>query len=396
MKRAIMDIKGVTIGGSSPVRIMGIINLSPESFYQGSVVVGAEALRNRISTMEKQGVDMIDVGGASTAPTEIYGTSETKEEEELQRVISAMDIINQTSKIPISIDTTSSKVAETALDLGASIVNDVSGLRADPRMARLLAEREVPIVLMARCPDGCKSVDLSYQSLKESIRIAMDAGVKEECLILDPGIGFGKPFDIDLMILKELKRYMFFQRPLLVGVSRKAFIGHLLDDTTPDDRLTGTIAATSLAVANGADIIRAHDVPEACIAAKIGRALRDEPLIYDNLEIMQLTNDRHVELVLENVGVGDDIRTSLAKKGVLMQILVKEMQVPAALIVKQEMLTLGGDAAYHYDTIDHAIDRTSVLIMGTKKQLIDFSSKIARMDYFGLKEIGKQIKSLLT
>ncbi|MFW9931899.1 MAG: dihydropteroate synthase [Candidatus Thorarchaeota archaeon] len=395
MKRKEMDINGIKIGGSNPVRIMGIINLSPESFYQGSIVTSEEQLRSRVETMEKEGADLIDLGGASTAPTKIYGTPETKEKDELERVISAMQIIGKASKLPISIDTTFSKVAEAALDLGAVLVNDVSGLRGDAGMAMTLADRNVPVVLMARCSDGCSSLEDSYQALKESINIAETAGLPLENIVVDPGIGFGKPPEVDFAILKKLNRFSLFRRPLLVGVSRKAFIGHLLEGTGPENRLAGTIAATSVAVANGADIIRAHDVPEACIAARIGEALREEPLQDGRVEVLQLLDENEIKQVLEYVGVGEAIRKGLAEKGAMMQILLEDVPVPAALIIKQEMLALGGDAAYHYDTIDHRIERTAVLLMGTKKQLRRMTRKMKTMRYFGLDEIGSQIQSTL-
>lgn len=267
-------MKGIAIGGLNPVRIMGVINLSPESFYKKSVVLDKDELQDRVRLIEKQGADIIDIGGASTAPRELYGTATINEDEELSRVTSAMDIVSEITDLPISVDTTSAVVAERALEMGASAVNDVSGLRQDAKMAGLVADRHVPVVIMAICPGGCSSVEDSIRELSASIETAEEAGIRRENIILDPGIGFGKPAKVDFQILRELHKYMLFERPLLVGVSRKAFIGSLLEEPDPEDRLTGTIAATSVAVANGADVIRAHDVTEAVIAARIGEALR--------------------------------------------------------------------------------------------------------------------------
>lgn len=397
MKRAEMTIKNLSIGGTNPVRIMGIVNLSPESFYQGSVVRSEEDLRNRISAIERQGADLIDVGGASTAPSKTYGTPETGKEVELERVRSSMGLISGMTTLPISIDTTSSEVAETALDLGASLVNDVSGLRGDPEMAGLLAEREVPVIVMARCPDGCLDLEASYLALKESVGLAQESGIGKENLILDPGIGFGKPPEVDLTILRNLERYGLFRRPLLVGISRKAFIGALLEEIGPEERLGGTIAATTIAVEKGVDIIRTHDVSEAWAAARIGEAFRKEhvPLAQEQVEVFQMDRKEQVEHMLEYVGVGEEIRGALAKKGVMVQILLEEVSVSAALVIKQEMLAVGGDAGYHYDTIDHGIEKTSVLIMGTKAQLERFTAKLSGMSYFRLAGIGKRIQAAL-
>lgn len=395
MIRAEMVIRGVPIGGANHPRIMGIVNLSPESFYQGSVVTTEEHLQNRIATMEKQGVHFIDIGGASTAPSKIYGTPRINEKEELERVRYAMENIADSTNIPISVDTTSAIVAEAALDLGAALVNDVSGLREDPRMAMLLANRDVPVIIMARCPDGCASPDFSYLALKRSITIAEGAGIPKENMILDPGIGFGKPPEVDFAILRALSKYTLFRRPLLVGVSRKAFIGHVLEEPNPENRLIGTIAATAIAAANSADIIRTHDIVETSIALKIGNALRLVPPQEKEIEVLHLLEKFDVEQVLEQVGVGEDIRSSLASKGVMLQILLDNVSVSAALIIKQEMLALGGDAAYHYDTIDHAIESTSVLVMGTKKQLGSLVRKLRGMKYFGLDLIGTKIQTVL-
>lgn len=274
MSEDILPLNGLPIGGANPVRVMGVINLSPESFYSGSIVTDETALVSRIGEMIGQGADILDIGGASTAPENYYETKDIAIEDELSRVISALEIIVKVSSVPISIDTTSSSVAEIALDLGASIVNDVSGLRADKMMAKLVANRNVPIVIMANCPEHCDSVDASLTSLKNSLEIAEKAGIPKENVILDPGIGFGKPPEVDYALLKGLGKFKELQRPLLVGVSRKAFIGAILGEDNPERRLVGTVSATTVAVVNGADIIRAHDVTEAVIAARMGKALR--------------------------------------------------------------------------------------------------------------------------
>ncbi len=275
-----VKVGSLQIGPDHPVRVMGVINLSPESFYRGTIAETPDEFQRMLERMVLDGADIIDVGGASTAPKSVYGTSDITRDEEIKRVTSALESVNDLKR-PISIDTTSSVVAEVALDLGASIVNDISGLKGDSRMAELVANRKVPIILMAKCATPCGSVSESLDSLRTSLKIAKDKGIDSERIIIDPGIGFGKPPDVDIAILKNLKQFVKLGYPLLVGVSRKAFIGHLLEQEKPEDRMTGTIAATSIAVFNGANMIRAHDVREARIAARIGSAMREQKCMSD-------------------------------------------------------------------------------------------------------------------
>jgi dihydropteroate synthase len=269
-----LTVNRLTIGRSNPVRVMGVINLSPESFYTSSVVTESQDILDRVNELVAEGADILDIGAASTAPKNHYGTEETNIKVELGRVAASLKIIAENVEIPISIDTTSAKVAETALDCGASIVNDVTGLQKDPLMADLVAERDVPIVIMAHCQDGCKSVNDSLDVLRKSLEIADTAGICRERIIIDPGIGFGKPAEVDCAILRKLEEYKQFQRPLLVGVSRKAFIGIILNEENPENRLIGSLAATSVAVVNGANIIRTHDVRETKSAVRLAEALR--------------------------------------------------------------------------------------------------------------------------
>ncbi len=265
-----VNIGDLQIGPNHPVRIMGVINLSPESFYKGAIAKNSNEFRMMLERVVTEGADLIDIGAASTAPKRVYGTSDIPREEEINRVSLALGSVDN-MKRPISIDTTSSAVAEVALDLGASLVNDISGLQADPGMGKLVADREVPVILMANCNTPCGSVQESLNSLTISLTIAKDHGISAERIILDPGIGFGKPPEVDFAILRNLDQFSTLNHPILVGVSRKAFIGHLLGQSDPDDRLIGSTAATSIAVMNGANIIRAHDVKEARIAARVGK-----------------------------------------------------------------------------------------------------------------------------
>ena len=264
------------IGHDQPVRIAGVINLSPESFYKGSIASDTDTLIEKVHEMEREGVDILDIGGASTAPKQTYSTQNVSVQVELKRISEAMKVLKTVTDLPISIDTMDVTVAETALDMGAAVVNDVMGLKRDSAMAELVADRGVPVIVMANCAPPCQNVDAALDSVRESIRIAKAAGVSLDRIITDPGIGFGKPTEVDVALLRDLSRFTQLGHPVFVGVSRKAFIGELLGQQDPEARLTGTVAASALAVINGADIIRAHDVKEARIAASIGMALRKE------------------------------------------------------------------------------------------------------------------------
>ncbi len=272
-----VDVDGLRIGNGYPVRLMGILNLSPESFYKEPVATDKSKIRQIIDKMEKDDADIIDVGAASTAPKNVYSTSEISEREELKRLTKVLRDITNSTNLPISIDTVSSKVVDVALDMGVAMVNDISGLRADPKMADLVSSRDVPIVIMANCGTPCDSVASSLSSLEASYTIAIKSGIGQEKILLDPGIGFGKPAEIDYKILQSLQQFNRFNQPLLVGVSRKAFIGSLLKQKDPAERLNGSLAATSIAVYNGAKVIRTHDIKETKMAVRIVEAvLQDE------------------------------------------------------------------------------------------------------------------------
>jgi dihydropteroate synthase len=269
-----VNVAGLLIGEAYPVRIMGVLNVSPESFYKGSVFIEKEDIRQSVLRFEEEGTDIIDIGGTSTAPKNVYGTCDVSVEEELTRISEAMDIASSMTKIPLSIDTVSSVVAEEALNKGAAIVNDVSGLQADSKMVELVHDRNVPVILMANCRQPCDSVDASLKSVQRSIGIAQRAGIKPEKIVVDPGIGFGKPPEVDYALLQNIHSFAVFGHPILVGVSRKAFLGSLLGQSEPSARLMGSIAATSVAVYNGASIIRTHDIKETRIAVQVGEAIR--------------------------------------------------------------------------------------------------------------------------
>ena len=275
----------IHVGNSNPVRIMGILNTSPESFYKKSISIGKERIRDTVSRMEDEGADFIDVGGMSTAP---YLSTMISEKTETSRIIKAVKIIQQTSNLPISVDTSRATVAEEALELGVDIINDVSGLKYDPMMPKTIEKYCPSLVLCAyskKTVTGNQILKTKYL-LKESLKIAKSANIPKSKIVLDPAIGFfrkaGKGFlftkinsdhvQRDLFILKNL-RSIKLDNPILVSVSNKSFIGKILKKKNPIDRIYGSIAAELVAIRNGADIIRTHNVDKTKNAMAIAQKL---------------------------------------------------------------------------------------------------------------------------
>ena len=258
--------------------LMGIINVTPDSFYDGGKRFDpAKAVADSIELVEA-GADMIDIGGESTRP----GAPPVSVEEELQRVLPVVRGLRRTIKAPISIDTYKARVAQAALTEGADIINDISALRFDREMAVLLAREKVPVVLMhMQGTPQTMQAEPRYTNvlgevrdfLEAQIGVALKAGVERKNIIVDPGIGFGKTLDHNLILLRGLPALASMGYPLLVGASRKTFIGKILG-AEPDERLEGSLAAAVAAVFGGAHIIRAHDVKETCRAVRVADAIR--------------------------------------------------------------------------------------------------------------------------
>jgi dihydropteroate synthase len=250
--------------------VMGILNVSPDSFSGDGLERDVALARERALSMLAAGADIIDVGGQSTRP----GHTEIPVEEEIARVRDVIQDLAPRIPVPLSIDTYRAAVAESALDAGASIINDVRGLTADPDLARLAADRNVPVVLMhdLQIRDQSTMIPQIVRELSQRIEHALDHGVRWEQIIIDPGFGFGKQAEMNLELLRRLRELTIFGRPILAGTSRKATIGKVLQ-TDPDDRLEGTAATASIAIANGADIIRVHDVREMVRVARMTDAI---------------------------------------------------------------------------------------------------------------------------
>ncbi|MDA8170094.1 MAG: dihydropteroate synthase [Nitrospiraceae bacterium] len=259
--------------------IMGVLNVTPDSFSDAGMFYSGQKAVSHALRMAGEGAGIIDIGGESTRP----GSEPLPADEELKRVIPVIEAIRKQSPVPISIDTYKADIARRAVEAGASIINDISGMRFDPLMPQVAASLGVPVVLMhikgtprdmQKEPVYEALIPEILDYLRESIRIAEDAGVHADRIIIDPGIGFGKTFDHNLEILKNLGLFTGLGKPVLVGASRKAFIGRILGGAPPLERLEGTLAAHTAAILNGASIIRAHDVKEAVRAARVADAIK--------------------------------------------------------------------------------------------------------------------------
>lgn len=262
------------------VLIMGILNVTPDSFSDGGRFLSPDAAVERALAMEKEGADIIDVGGESSRP----GAEPVPVEEELRRVLPVLERLRGKLRIPISIDTTKAEVAEAALRAGASIVNDISALRFDPAMAPLVAKFGAGLVLMhmlgtpktmQQAPHYEDVVTEVRDFLAERAQYAQSQGIPREAIAVDPGIGFGKTVEHNLELLRRLPELVELGFPVLVGPSRKSFIGAILG-LGVEERLEGTLAACAVAVVRGADILRVHDVKEVRRAADLALHLRRE------------------------------------------------------------------------------------------------------------------------
>jgi len=264
--------------------VMGVLNVTPDSFSDGGKFLDPERAVERALALEQAGADLLDIGGESTRP----GSAETPAAEELDRILPVLEALRGRLKIPISADTRRASVAEIALRVGAELLNDVSGLKSDPRIAEVAARQRVPLILMHMrgeprtmqtggfARDVIKDV---MQGLRRSAAIAHKAGIGKSQIILDPGIGFGKSFAQNYELLQKLPQLAKLGYPLLVGTSRKGFLGATLArDGKPapaDERIWGTAATVTASILNGVHIVRVHDVAEMVQVARVADCLLD-------------------------------------------------------------------------------------------------------------------------
>ncbi len=279
-KEYILQVKGhdYTIGPRT--WIMGVINITPDSFSDGGLYFDKNKALEKGLQLVEEGAEIIDIGGESTRPD----SEPVSPEEEIRRVIPLIATLRKQTDALISIDTTKSEVAHAALDAGADIINDISALRFDPRMAPLAAEKDVPVILMhMKGTPKTMQVNPTYEDvllevkafLEESIDKAQASGIKKEKIIIDPGIGFGKRLKDNLALINNLHLLEELGRPILIGVSRKSFIGTILN-SPPEERLEGTIASSILSIIHGAHILRVHDVASVKKAVRVAEAIMRE------------------------------------------------------------------------------------------------------------------------
>lgn len=267
------------MGIGRKVLVMGILNVTPDSFSDGGRFIDPDAAAAHALRMQAEGADIIDIGGESTRP----GADPVPVEEELRRLLPVLERLRGKLKVPVSIDTYKAEVAEAALRHGARIVNDVTALRGDPRMAELVAREGVGVVLMhmkgtprtmQENPTYADVVAEVISFLEERIAFAREWGIDPEQVAVDPGIGFGKTVEHNLEIFRRLGEFRALGRPILVGPSRKSFIGAILG-LPVGERLEGTLAACAVAVVRGADIVRVHDVLPARRAVDLAFHMRE-------------------------------------------------------------------------------------------------------------------------
>lgn len=276
--RGELTIRGRRFKWGERTYLMGILNVTPDSFSDGGEFNTLEAALKQGQFLVEAGADILDVGGQSTRP----GATEVPLEEELARVIPVVRSLSETLSVPISIDTTRAEVARAAVEAGASLVNDISAATFDPQMLSVVAELGVPLILMhirgtpqtmQQLTDYKDLIAEILQFLHSRIEAAQAAGIPREHLIVDPGIGFAKTFSQNLEILRRLAEFHTLNCPLLVGPSRKSFIGHILNQPNPKARVWGTAAACCAAIAAGADLLRVHDVQQMQEVCRVADAI---------------------------------------------------------------------------------------------------------------------------
>ncbi len=376
-----VDICGLKVGDEHPVRLMGVINLSNESFYKGSVV-STDSLLDVAQKMVESGASILDIGARSTWP---LASPVIAEDEELKRMIPALDILNENVDALISVDTVYASVAEESLKRGADIINDVSGFTINPGMIDVVAEYDCPAVVMAsdKIPGDPIGMDAIMKCLAMIIDRAASRGVDTEKLILDPAIGkwiAEKDPIFDFETIDQFERLKVFQKPLLAAVSRKSCIDAVLHKPA-SERLYGSLAATSIVVHKGAHIVRTHDITETKDVVEVASAMRkkEQTLSSGNFEvsIMDVSHPDDAEYIMKNIGVTGTGAKVMKNKIVSKVIRVNNITTTEALIIKQEILARCGDAALERDAVSHETDRTDVLIIGTILQMEKLVRKLS-------------------
>ena len=373
------DICGLKVGDQHPAHVMGVINLSPESFYEGSIASSESAL-DVARKMVDSGATFLDLGARST-----WRFSEAiSRKEEIERLLPVLDTLEGNVDAVISVDTMFSEIAEEALKRGADVINDVSGFTADPRMIEVVADHGCPAVVMAsnKIPGDPLGMDSIIEALDSIIQAAEAGGIVPESLILDPAIGRWTEEKLpmyDFETLDDFERLKIFEKPLLAALSRKSFIGDVLGKPATE-RLYGSLAAAAIAVYKGAHIIRTHDVPETSDVIKLSGALRSRTSVVKEgryeVSVLEVKTPQDAGIAMRNIGatrVGSQV---MQGKSIHLMLKIRNLTTTEALIIKQEMLARGGDAALARDAVSHETETTDVLVMGTLLQFGRLSRKL--------------------
>jgi dihydropteroate synthase len=375
------DICGIKLGDRYPSHIMGVINLSPESFYESSFVNQDSVLEIALKMVE-DGATFLDLGARSTWRF----SEQISKKEELERILPALEVLESNVDAVISVDTMFPEIAEEALKRGAEIINDVSGFTTDPRMIEVVAEYGCPAVVMAsiKVPGDALGMNSIIEALDSIIWAAEAGGINQKNLILDPAIGSWTEFKLpihDFEILDDFERLNIFEKPLLAALSRKSFIGEILGKTA-NERLYGSLAAAAIAVYKGAHIIRTHDVPETFDVVKLGKALRSRTSevkedIYE-VSVFEVKTPQDAAVAMRQIGTTRIDSQIMQYKSIHLMLKIRNLTTTEGLIIKQEMLSLGGDAALKRNAVSHETEITDVLIMGTMLQLGGAAKKLKR------------------
>lgn len=400
----------VKIGDLHPVQLMGIINLSPESFYRESFI-SKDQIIPQIEQNVQNGATILDFGARSTAPW----SDPISLEEELNRVEQALKLAlpHIPKNIVLSIDTQYSEVADLALKLTKSynipfLVNDISSFHTDPKMKDFVVTHQVPVCIMATMekPGDAKSMPEILTSLHATMQDLERENYPLDQVIIDPGVGkwvSEKTFEYDLEMLHDLEDLRAFQSPILIGLSRKSFIGSVLGIKDPNERLNGSLAATSIAVFNGAHIIRAHKItPQLREMVQMASAMRKR-LIMKDVEGQNATlipnfhNPKAAEIFLYRLGVSKGGSNIMKQKMSTVLIQLENLTAPQALILKQEMLARGGDVALQKSVIttEHQkyTKQFTAVVMGTPLQYKRLVEKLKSQD-LEMNRIGEMIEAL--
>ncbi len=374
------DICGLKVGDEHPVRIMGVLNLSHESFYKSSVV-NIDSILDKAHSMVDSGATILDIGARSTW---MLAKPVISREEEMQRLGPALNILKDNVDVLISVDTMFADIAERALELGADMINDVSGFKSDEEMLDAVVDHNCPVVAMAtdKVPGDPIGMNAIMDSLAGIIRQAHDKGMDTSKLILDPAIGKwvqekGPIYDFET--IDQFERLKVFQKPLLAAISRKSCIDAVIHRPA-EERLYGTLAATAIVVHKGAHIIRTHDVLQTMDVVRVAAAMRGRrPVVKENsfeLSVLDIIDPEDAVRTMNDMGVTGTGAQIMKKKCVSRVLRISNITTTEALIIKQEILARGGDAALERNAVSHETESTDILVLGTILQLEKLAKKL--------------------